>query len=103
MGNNRWMFSFCSARLGPIDARIFFVLLITLMHVTKFTIFLSIIAMIGLFYIERWKRITLPSALRWVVCSLTTFIFSPVRYARSIETRCSYRDTEALFRNKGRF
>ena len=97
MGNNQWMYSFRYPRLGPIDARIFFVILITVMHFTKFTVFLSVVMMILLLYIERWKRISLPSALRLVACEMTSFIFTKTRYARNVDKRISYIDYEDLF------
>lgn len=91
-GKINWQHSGSQPRLIFIDARSTVILLITLLHITLFTLILSFLLICILTYIEKWKRITPESALRLLGMSFMNLLIGNKRCAFGPRRKIYYSD-----------
>jgi intracellular multiplication protein IcmT len=78
-----WRDTYRPARLFFLDARLGFALIVMLLHFVWWTV-LSVIIVSGLlFYFEKRKDMSVPSALRWARSYITTAVGGALRPSRS--------------------
>lgn len=87
-----WQHSGSTPRLMFIDARATVLFLITFLHITEFTLFLSLFMVSILIYVEKYKRIT-PEAFFRLICMLfTNMMIGNKRLANNLRKKIYYTD-----------
>lgn len=97
MIRNEWRNSFNQPKLWIIDAKSSIVLLAAFMHLRYWTIAVAVFTVLFLAYFEHFKRISLPSALRFLVATYTNRIVGMVRPCRNRMKQNYYIDNEDTF------
>lgn len=71
---NEWAYSWEKPRLWIIDARAFLILLVSALYWAWWLLLICLTVIGVLFYIERRKRMSIESALRFIVSSFVTLM-----------------------------
>lgn len=97
MVRNEWRYSFNQPKLWIIDAKSSIIFLAAFMHLRIWTVVVALLTVVFLAYVEHFKRITLPSALRLIVAIYTNKVVGTVRPCRNRMKQNYYIDNEDTY------
>lgn len=92
---NEWRYSFNPPKLWKIDARSSVILLGAGLNIHYWTVFLALVTIISLYWVEKMKRMSMNSALRLIVSSFVNLVVGRRRSPDKLRRRHFLIDYEA--------